>query len=373
MADTNTNVEASSHKGQKINSYTTGFKIDAIQYAEIHNNTSAARKFNVANKRIRDWRKKKSKVFSLVAKVKGQERKRLEGAGRKVMSIELEETVLEWIHDRRAKALRVSRKLIMKKAKIIHKEITKDKPDAERFAASNGCLYKFMKRNGLSLRGKTSIFQKDPEQLIEKLVSYIIQVRRLTTKFKYAELNIIAMDEKPIWSDMISETTIDITGKSEIQVKSTGHEKSRVTVCLTAKANGVKMKWTNVFKGGKREVTREELKQQAVIATSGNGWMDSTLTHEWVESVLGKFSFSRRLLAWDSYQCHIANDLKTLLNTYKVNQVIVPGGCTKHIQAPDVSWNKPFKAHCTEKYDEWMDVNNWNKQADESRQFESGW
>ena len=123
------------------------------------------------------------------------------------------------------------------------------------------------------------------------------------------------------------------------------------------------MKPMIVFKGGKREVTRlrEEFKQQAVIATSENGWMDSTLTHEWVESVLGKFSFGRRLLAWDSYQCHIANDLKTLLNTYKVDQVIVPGGCTKHIQAPDVSWNKPFKAHCTEKYDEWMSTTGINR------------
>ena len=83
-------------------------------------------------------------------------------------------------------------------------------------------------------------------------------------------------------------------------------------MCLTAKANGVKMKPMIVFKGGKREVTRlrEEFKQQAVIATSENGWMDSTLMHEWVESVLGKFSFGRRLLEWDSYQCHIANDLK---------------------------------------------------------------
>ena len=34
--------------------------------------------------------------------------------------------------------------------------------------------------------------------------------------------------------------------------------------------------------------------------------------------------------------------------------MIVPGGCTKYIQAPDVSWNKPFKASRTEKYDEWL-------------------
>ena len=31
-----------------------------------------------------------------------------------------------------------------------------------------------------------------------------------------------------------------------------------------------------------------------------------------------------------------------------------PGGCTKYIQAQDVSWNKPFKAHVTEQYDDWL-------------------
>ena len=34
--------------------------------------------------------------------------------------------------------------------------------------------------------------------------------------------------------------------------------------------------------------------------------------------------------------------------------VVVPGGCTKYIQAPDVCWNVPFKELVTERYDEWM-------------------
>ena len=42
------------------------------------------------------------------------------------------------------------------------------------------------------------------------------------------------------------------------------------------------------------------------------------------------------------------------LKSKKIDRVIVPGGCTKYIQAPDVSWNKPFKSSCTEKYDEWL-------------------
>ena len=34
--------------------------------------------------------------------------------------------------------------------------------------------------------------------------------------------------------------------------------------------------------------------------------------------------------------------------------MIIPGGCTKYIQAPDVCWNKPFKVRMTELYDQWV-------------------
>ena len=34
--------------------------------------------------------------------------------------------------------------------------------------------------------------------------------------------------------------------------------------------------------------------------------------------------------------------------------MIIPGGCTKCIQAPDVRWNKPFKTRMTELHDQWL-------------------
>ncbi|KAH7680491.1 pogo transposable element with KRAB domain-like protein [Aphelenchoides avenae] len=37
-----------------------------------------------------------------------------------------------------------------------------------------------------------------------------------------------------------------------------------------------------------------------------------------------------------------------------IESATVPGGCTKFIQAPDVSWNAPFKAHIRHSYDTWM-------------------
>ena len=116
------------------------------------------------------------------------------------------------------------------------------------FKASRGWLAKFMKRNGLSLRRKTSIAQQDPERMIAKLVSYVIQVRRLQKKHEYSLSDIIAMDETPVWCDMVSETTIDATGKKTITLKTTGHEKARVSVCLAAKADGTKLKPMVVFR-----------------------------------------------------------------------------------------------------------------------------
>lgn len=98
-------------------------------------------------------------------KAKGSQRKRTDGAGRKPFRKALDESVLEWIHERRAKGLPVSRKLIMKKAVLIHEDMEKE-GSTEDFKASVGWLRLLMKRYGLSLRRKTSMAQKDPSQVI---------------------------------------------------------------------------------------------------------------------------------------------------------------------------------------------------------------
>ena len=46
----------------------------------------------------------------------------------------------------------------------------------------------------------------------------------------------------------------------------------------------------------------------------------------------------------------MTNAVKTKLAKAKIDDVIVPGGCTKYIEAPDVVWNKPFKARIQEFY-----------------------
>ena len=72
--------------------------------------------------------------------------------------------------------------------------------------------------------------------------------------------------------------------------------------------------------------------------------MDTDLTRSWANTVLEQFSFRRLLLAWDTYECHLMPVVQKSLQGKKIDTVLVPGGCTKYIQAPYVSWNKPFKA-----------------------------
>ena len=77
---------------------------------------------------------------------------RVGGGGRKLTKVELEE-VLSWIQQRRSNMLRVSRKVVVFKAKSIYNEKCSDSEELKaRFVANNVWLTKFMKRNNLFMR-----------------------------------------------------------------------------------------------------------------------------------------------------------------------------------------------------------------------------
>ena len=66
-----------------------------------------------------------------------------------------------------------------------------------------------MKRYGLSMRPKSSVTQKDPDQLI----SFVLHVGHFVVKHPYDAADIITMDETSTWGDMVSNRMVDDTGK----------------------------------------------------------------------------------------------------------------------------------------------------------------
>ena len=153
---------------------------------------------------------------------------------------------------------------------------------------------------------------------------------------------------------MPSDTTVALRGERSVPLKSTGHEKNHFTVVLTARANGMKMKPFVVFKG-KGTRLRKELEQipGIVVRFSSNGWMNDTLTIDYLSSIVGAVSFNKRLLVWDAYRCHTSAAVGAETVRLRLHTAIVPGGCTKFIQVADVVWNACFKSNLRSFYDSW--------------------
>ena len=99
-----------------------------------------------------------------------------------------------------------------------------------------------MKRNCLSLLRWAATAQKDLFHVINKIVAYLLQAYRLTEKIKYNPASIIAKDKTAVWADMTAPTTVETTGKKEVSLTNTGHEKVRISVCLSARAGRAKLK-----------------------------------------------------------------------------------------------------------------------------------
>ena len=92
-----------------------------------------------------------------------------------------------------------------------------------------------------SLRSKTTTAQKDPSYLIDRVVSFVMHACQLQHQYNFAPHNIVAMHETAFWNDMVPETTVKVTGAKDVPIKSTGHEKVRVSVCLAARLDGTKL------------------------------------------------------------------------------------------------------------------------------------
>ncbi|XP_041959944.1 uncharacterized protein LOC121718798 isoform X2 [Alosa sapidissima] len=150
----------------KKKKFDLAFKLTVVKFAEQNSGEAAARHFSVHPRSVLKWRKIKTELERLSEE--DCKRARLRGGGRKKASEELELAVSEWIHSMHAKHLRLSHKMIRTKAKEMYATVS-DCMDGESFAASAGWLDRFLKRHDLSVRGRTTVDQKDARHSTKKL------------------------------------------------------------------------------------------------------------------------------------------------------------------------------------------------------------
>ena len=110
-----------------------------------------------------------------------------------------------------------------------------------------------MGRNGFLLHHQTTTAQEDPERLIGNLILYILYGRSFAIKNTYRPSRIIAMDETSISNSLVFNTAIPKKGAKSVYLKTTGHGRFMVSICLAARSDGTKLKPFGVFCAANRK------------------------------------------------------------------------------------------------------------------------
>ena len=101
-----------------------------------------------------------------------------------------------------------------------------------------------------------------------------------------------------------------------------------------------------MFKGkGTRLIKNLSSIPGLVVRFSANGWLNDSLTIEYLRTVVGSLSFAKRLMIWDAYRCHVSQAVNSECSRLKLQTATIPGDCTKFIQAANVVWNASFKCN----------------------------
>lgn len=331
---------------QSRRSYTAGFKLEVITYAEENGgNMAAQRKFGVSEKLVRDWRKQKDALHQTKKTTKAFR-------GRTAYWPDLENQLENFVMEQRSSCRAVSTVQLRLKALEMSKTMK-----IQNFKANPSWCYRFMKRKGLAMRQRTTLAQHLPADHIEKIASFRQFVLGQLRKHNISSDNIINMDEVPLTFDIPMNRTMDVQGKSSITIRTTGHEKSSFTVVLGCTATGKKLPPLIIFK--RKTAIKEKLPSGVIVHQNEKGWMDNDVMNIWLSSSYvkrpgGFFRQSKSLLVLDSMRAHISDVTKERIRSTGSIPAVIPGGLTKILQPLDISVNKCFKTEMRKLWEAWM-------------------
>lgn len=166
--------------------------------------------------------------------------------------------------------------------------------------------------------------------------------------------NLFNMDETPIMFEMVGKTTIAKIGERNINIRTFGSERSRISVILCISASGSKLPPLLIFKGKKGGYIEDELKknpnvkaQKIHVLCQENSWADSDIFNYWITNIFFnnryvKNSFEK-ILILDRATTHYDPKLIDIFKQHKSYFLLIPPGLTRFIQPLDVGINGPFK------------------------------
>lgn len=330
---------------QSRKSYTAKFKLTAVEFALENGNRAAGRHFGVSEKMVRDWRKSEEKLRAMRSTKKADR-------GLKARWPELEARLRAWVLEQRAEGRGLSTVQLRLKACTWAQEM-----GAVGFAGGTSWCFRFMRRNYLSIRARTTLCQKLPEDFAEKLDNFKAFVKKQVEENEIAEKHIVNMDEIPLTFDIPMGRTVAEKGDKSVLLRTTGHEKSHFTVVLACCADGTKLPPMLIFK--RKTLPKDSFPSGVLIQANEKGWMDESMMSIWLDRCFvkrpdGFFHVKKSLLVMDSMRAHITDSTLRKVKAVNCTPAVIPGGMTKILQPLDISVNRSFKAVLRRLWESWM-------------------
>ena len=222
------------------------------------------------------------------------------------------------------------------------------------FKASLGWYQNWKRRHSVSFRAKTTLAQRLPDDMEEKVVQFHRFVIAARQRVGYPLSRIFNMDETPMRFELPLSRSLELTGSRTVAVKTCGAIKRSFTVALAVAADGTKLPPKVIFKGVRtpRDLV---ILNSLRVSFHKKGWMDESGVKEWIRQCLPRTrNHEQSLLVWDSFRAHLTDDVKAALTQRKIDVAVIPGGLTPVLQPLDKCLNKPFKDSIRRKYLAWM-------------------
>ena len=316
------------------------------------------KEFGITRKTLRDWQEIEEDLRKMINK---KDRNNLPGAGRPSQTKDIENNILEWIYQLRDQGVALTTHEIINYTLTLNPEM-KNKS----YHALVLWCFRFMKRNSLTIRIPTHIGQILRDNAYNQLNDFlriIINTRKDLNICENLE-SIGNTDETPIWFEFFAKKTIARIGEKNINVRTFGSEKSRITVLLTILANGVKLPPLIVFKGKKNGTIFNRLKKHPAISKGKvfvqcqeNSWVDSSIFYEFLNNIWFAPSLikpiGKTLLVMDRARSHFSNEISDIFEKNNSKFILIPPGMTRFVQPLDVCINKPFKDAMRKAYTEY--------------------
>lgn len=140
------------------------------------------------------------------------------------------------------------------------------------FKASDGWYTNWKRRHSISMRAKTTLAQRLPADMEDKVIQFHRFVLRFRQRWGYDLSRILNMDETPMRFELPATRTLEFTGNRTVPVLSCGADKQCFTVALKVKANGEKLPPKVIFKGVRQLKINVPPRMQ--VSIHKKGWMD---------------------------------------------------------------------------------------------------